>query len=383
MRFPFPLRYTLPLGLLTVSIATAVLAMNKGPWAAIGMATAVGVLFWGFMHLSFTKRIVRLLQQTRAFSEAAGPVPTPLEGGDEIAEISAAFCDAAAALRHREEYLNEVSQSLTEKNKELESIVYVTSHDLRSPLVNVQGFSCELGLLAQDIKRMLGEPATPERDETMRDIADHRIPEALRFIDAGVSKMDALLKGLLRLSRLGRASLNIQLVNMRDLIQELVDAMEFQLSRVGAKVEIVGKLPDCYGDAGQLSQVFSNLLDNAFKYREPSRPLTVKFDGHRSGGEAIYRVIDNGVGIAEEHQPRVFEMFHRLDPGKVPGEGLGLTIADRVLERHRGRITVESTPGVGSAFCVHLPAVEPVPSSRLLPGPRRSGISMPPVKLKV
>ncbi len=256
-----------------------------------------------------------------------------------------------------EEKLQRVAAELAEKNKELEAIVYTVSHDLRSPLVNVQGFGKQLNRACDAINAALAAEENGHIPaERLRQPVEVAIPQALRFINAGVTKMETLLAGLLRYSRLGRVALTIRPLNVNGLLGEILAAMEFQLKEAKADVR-VETLPTCYGDNVQTSQVFANLLDNALKYREPSRPLRITVSGYVRDGQAVYRVADNGIGIAPQHQAKVFDIFHRLNPDATPGEGLGLTIAQRVLERQRGRIWVEDTPGGGSTFCVSLPAI--------------------------
>ncbi|HVS51556.1 MAG TPA: PAS domain S-box protein [Opitutaceae bacterium] len=255
-----------------------------------------------------------------------------------------------------EEDLQRIAAELAEKNKELEAIVYTVSHDLRSPLVNVQGFGRQLERACETIRAAAaaaGDGTVPAA--ALKLPVEETIPRALRFINAGVKKMETLLAGLLRYSRLGRVALNLQPLDMNRVVAEILAAMKFQLDE--AKVEIrVGPLPACVGDPVQTSQVFANLLDNALKYREPARRLSLAITGHIEHDQAIYTVADNGIGIAPEHQAKVFEIFHRLNPeSTVAGEGLGLTIAQRVLERQHGRIWVESRAGAGSTFFVSLP----------------------------
>lgn len=253
--------------------------------------------------------------------------------------------------------LQNLAAELAEKNKELEAIVYTVSHDLRSPLVNVQGFGKLLQRACDTIRKATtaaGEAGLVPAAQ-LKEPVEVAIPQALRFINAGVAKMESLLAGLLRYSRLGRVALSIRPLNLNGLLTEIVAAMKFQLDDAGAEIAI-DPLPLCEADAAQTSQVFSNLIDNALKYRDPARPLRVSIRGHVQDGQAIYAVADNGIGIAPEHQAKVFEIFHRLDPDRSHGEGLGLTIAQRVLERQKGRIWVESQAGRGSTFFVALPA---------------------------
>ena len=255
-----------------------------------------------------------------------------------------------------EEQLERAARDLAEKNKELEAIVYTVSHDLRSPLVNVQGFGRQLQRACEKIRAAVASaPDGKVPAGALKQPVDEAIPQALKFISAGVNKMEMLLAGLLRYSRLGRVALNIGPIDMNALLGSAVAAAKFQLDEAKAEVR-VDPLPDCVGDVTQVSQVFANLIDNALKYREPGRPLRIAIDGRVKAGQAIYGVADNGIGIALEHQPKIFEIFHRLDPEATLGEGLGLTIAQRVLERQGGRIWVDSQEGFGSTFYVSLPA---------------------------
>lgn len=258
--------------------------------------------------------------------------------------------------KRAEQQLAQLNRELAEKNKELERVVYVTSHDLRSPLVNIQGFSKELNLACQAVHSALerGETVETIRNE-LRSVLEEDVPEALHYIMSGASKMEALLAGLLRLSRLGRMALTIEQLDMNALLASIEAAMEFQVKELEADLE-AEDLPPCSGDEVQINQVFSNLLENALKYRSPSRKPRIHVSGRREAKHAVYCVRDNGVGIPPGQQEKVFEIFHRLDNSVGDGEGLGLTIARLIVSRHNGEMWFESEQGKGSAFYVSLPA---------------------------
>jgi len=284
---------------------------------------------------------------------------TPLKDDDGRVLAVAALAVDITDRRHHEELREVLVSELESKNSELESLIYVASHDLRAPLVNVQGFSRRLEKACDELLEPVRDPAfpLPLRERVARILKDS-IPKSLSFIRSGIGKMDAIINGLLRVSRLGRVSLNLERLQMNPLIRDVLSVQAFQVQNSGATVR-VDDLPDCQGDAGLVNQVFSNLLDNALKYRDPERPLEIHFGGRVERHQAVYCVADTGLGIAPEHQEKIWEMFHRLNPdGGVDGEGLGLNVVRRILDRHHGQVWVESLPGRGSRFYVSLPAVK-------------------------
>ena len=256
--------------------------------------------------------------------------------------------------RQREEAERErLTRAIQQKNNELEEIIFATSHDLRSPLLNIQGFTAELCRSCVQLREQISGEIL-ESNPNLKTILEEEIPEASNYILAGVEKMDKLLRAIVRVSRLGRADLSIEQLDMNKMLVDITQTMEFQLQQTGAQVEI-DDLPDCYGDAEQMNQVFTNLLDNALKYLDRSRQGLVRVAGEIQGDKTIYRVRDNGIGISEAQKDKIFEMFSRLGNVDVKGEGLGLTISQRIIQRHQGKIQVESTMGRGSEFIVLLP----------------------------
>lgn len=254
--------------------------------------------------------------------------------------------------RDREIMLRE----LEAKNKEMESIVYVSSHDLRSPLVNVLGFGQRLEKLSNEINDKI--KSSTDFDSFKNDVLpliNERMPSMIRFIQTSGKKMDALINGLLKLSRTGRVVLTIENLDMNAMILSIIESHKFLIEKLVADVSL-GDLPSCEGDHGQINQIFSNLIDNALKYVDPSKKLVLIISGEVSGNKVIYQVRDTGKGIPKDHQDKIWNLFHRLDPqGPVPGEGLGLAFTHKIAERHGGKIWVESVPGVGSTFFVELP----------------------------
>lgn len=265
-------------------------------------------------------------------------------------------------LQKRIRELEEAKALVERKNAELESYLYVASHDLRSPLVNIQGFSARFGKQAEEIKALLALMAVEGENLRLREealgILSEKVPRSLEFIRANSEKMDRLLNGLLRVSRTGRMVLTVRPLDMDALVASVVRGLSYEIEESGARVT-VGTLPPCAGDEELLSQAFANLIGNALKYRSPDRPPEITVTGVRSLDRCSYTVRDNGIGIAERHLERVWDVFYRVaGSGVTGGEGLGLSIVKRIADKHRGSVSLESREGEGSAFTLTIPAEE-------------------------
>jgi len=273
----------------------------------------------------------------------------------ETGEIVAIYDDITE--RKRLEFAQQrLNTMLTSKNKELEQIIYVTSHDLRSPLVNIQGFSKELEYSIKEIETHLSQhhESIEQLKDTILLIVKKDIQESLTFILKSISKMDSLLSGLLKLSRLGRAAIKKSMLNMNQLFSNISAAYEYHIRSLNITLKIKD-LPDCYADDVQVNQIFSNLLDNAIKFLKPNDQGNITIWGYTEQDQSIYCIEDNGIGIDPNHQEIIFEIFHRLDPEFGKGEGLGLTIVTKIVDRLNGKVWVNSELGKGCKFFVSLP----------------------------
>lgn len=189
-------------------------------------------------------------------------------------------------------------------------------------------------------------------------ILDEDVSPSLHFIRVAVGRLAAIIDGLLRLSRAGRVEYRVQPLALEPVVRRVVDAMHSTLTASGGSVH-VGPLPRLLGDPLAVEQLFANLIGNAVAYGRPDLPprVEVACDDALAGGPGytVVRVTDNGLGIAEAQLDKVFQPLQRLHPGIGRGEGMGLAIVKRIVERHEGRVWVSSTIGSGSTFYVELP----------------------------
>jgi signal transduction histidine kinase len=265
-----------------------------------------------------------------------------------------------AHLKKAYEGKSELAAALADKTAKLDALkrdmedqLYATSHDLRAPLINVQGFSRELQIGLDQLRNRNGR--LPEVVAALTDV-----DESLQFILAGVAQLDARITSLLSVSRIATRTNPTEQVDLNALLQKLARWVQYQLADKSV-VLTVESLPVVVGDPARLVQLFSNLIDNAIKYMGDKRERRIQVGVQAGAGEQRFFVQDTGPGISKEDHEQVFRLFRRLPNADCPGEGIGLTMARKIVEKHGGRIWVESTPGAGTTFWFTLETSQPTP----------------------
>jgi signal transduction histidine kinase len=261
-------------------------------------------------------------------------------------EESAKLAERSRTLEHANRALAETTSDLMSLNREMEDLLYIASHDLRAPLINIQGFAHEAR----------GQLATIEGQfdsQTRAALSD--IEESLRFVHSSSAKMDTLISALLDISRIASRDLERENLDLNAMVRRVVESFEFVLKERQIHLR-VGSLPPVHADPVRIEQVFTNLVDNAIKYiGEGRRQVEI---GAVLGPVTHYFVRDSGIGLTAAEQKKIFRLFRRGRATGIPGEGIGLTLVRKIIERHGGRIWVESQEGKGTTFWFTLmPAV--------------------------
>lgn len=247
---------------------------------------------------------------------------------------------------------------LTQLNQEMETFTYITSHDLRAPLVNMKGFSAEIEIAFGKIAPIIGklkDKLKPEDQQTLSQAMNEDIPESIRFIKSSVEKMDKLTTAVLDLSRIGKREYISAAVDCNALIKRCLDVLGYELTHKEIEVTY-GELPTIYSDSLALEQVFSNILDNSVKYTDASRKGIINISCAEIDSEVVFSIRDNGRGIDEADHHKVFQSFRRArNTSDVRGLGMGMTFVQATVRRLGGVIWFQSRPGEGATFYLRLP----------------------------
>lgn len=261
-----------------------------------------------------------------------------------VAQRTEALSEANDRLEHEAEErkrtqtaLAERADALEKSNAELEQFAYIASHDLQEPLRMVSSYTQLLS------KRYRGK-------------LDANADEFIHYAVDGAKRMQRLLQDLLDYSRVGSKGKSLVPTDSADVLAAACANLKTKIEAENADIS-AGPLPEVCGDDVQLTQVFQNLIGNALKFRG-EEPASVRVEARADGDQWVFSIADNGIGLDAQYSERIFQVFQRLHTQTAyPGTGIGLAVCKKVIERHGGRIWVESEPGSGSTFLFSLHAV--------------------------
>ena len=235
------------------------------------------------------------------------------------------------------------TEDLKRSNAELEQFAYIAAHDLQEPLRMVASYT---ELLAQRYKGQL----------------DERADKYIGFAVDGAKRMKLLINDLLAFSRVGSQAKPFAPIDTTRLVHAVTNSLRHAIESSHAEI-VVGDLPPIVGDEVQMGQLFQNLISNAIKFHS-DKPPRIAIKARKPGANWVFSVEDNGIGIEPQYTDRIFQMFQRLnDRGSYEGNGIGLAIARKIVERHGGTIWFESPPGIGATFFFSIPE-PPIPGKR-------------------
>lgn len=233
------------------------------------------------------------------------------------------------------------TEQLRRSNADLQQFAYVASHDLQEPLRMVTSYL--------DLIKL-----------RYADVFDEEGLEFIGYAIGGSRRMRQLIRDLLEYSRVDSRGQDFKDVSLENVIGAALANLSMAVADAGAAIVLPKFMPHVTGDEGQLVRLLQNLIGNALKYRHADRPLRVLIGVERAGNRWVVSVTDNGIGIDSRYFDRIFLIFQRLHaPGEYDGSGIGLAVCKRIVERHDGKIWVESTVGQGSKFALTLPALSP------------------------
>jgi len=232
------------------------------------------------------------------------------------------------------------AEELSRANEELENFVFTVTHDLKSPIVSIQGFT---SLVLEDYAEILDDEARQYLERVLKNVA----------------QMERLIEDLLEFSRVGRLSRPYEKVSSKEIVDEVLSDYTYRIQEKGIEVHVADDLPEIVCDPDQINQVFTNLISNAVKYLGKRKNPRIEIGWRDAEDSVIFYVRDNGVGIPKEHQDKIFGLFHRVEArDEGEGTGIGLAIVRRIVETHGGRVWVESEPGQGATFYFSIPKRE-------------------------
>ncbi|MBW1939124.1 MAG: GHKL domain-containing protein [Deltaproteobacteria bacterium] len=284
----------------------------------------IGLLAFGLVISAILSLFLHFLHQMQIYRHARD------HALDEISERKR----VQETLEKNEKKLEALLKELDAKNAELETFIFSVSHDLKTPIVTIEGF---MGALREDFGNLI-----PEDCE-----------KYLNYIGDATKKMGLLIDDLLELSRIGRLTVKKAEFPLTDLIEKVIAGLQPQIEARGIQVTVMQDLPLVYGEKKRLIQVIENLLSNAIKYIGKENPSPrIEVGAQEQDDQKVIFVRDNGIGVDKIYFEKIFQVFQRLPSAKkiAKGTGVGLAIVERIIQYHGGRVWLESEPGKGTTF---------------------------------
>jgi signal transduction histidine kinase len=311
-------------------------------YGGLGLVLLIAAGLWLYLRRAILRPVLQVAAATEVVASGNLDAHVPATREDELGKLARAFNSMTDALAESRRDLDQRTHELERSNRELEQYAQVTSHDLQAPVATIR-------MYGELLERRVGDSDDPQTRQLLsgiRSSADH---------------MATLIRDLLQYSRVGRGRPVREEVDMQAVVRRALENLAGPIGERGAEVN-VGELPSVMGDAGQLCQVFQNLIGNGIKFSAADEPR-VAITALLEDGFCRFSVSDNGVGIDPEEAERIFDPFHRSAPSAFEGTGIGLAIARKIVTHHGGKIWARPRPDGGSVFHFTVPRAERTPKS--------------------
>ena len=325
----------------TVPLEEAEDYMSLNKIILVSSACMIVILVMATLYFFIRRLVIKPLKKIGGFTNHIGrgdfDYRSDLRSGDELEHLAHEFNDMARKLKRSYSHLEAKTRELERKNKEIESLVSMVSHDLKAPLVSIGGFASLL-------------------EKTMKDSIPPKDKNFLDLIKKNTIRMEDLIQDILNLSSIGKIIEFYEDVESQDIVNEAIKIFQVELEKKGIKLKVDDDLPVIYCESRWIDQVFTNLINNAIKFIGDRSPPQINIGHEEKGDFYQFYVKDNGMGVHKEFQEKIFDPFQRIHTGEdIEGSGMGLAIVKKIVEIHGGNVWVESEEGKGSIFYFTLP----------------------------
>jgi len=304
------------------------------------------------MCVTNTQQLIHLELSISHIADSDGNVIGFRGVGHDISERIIREIELQDYRENLELMVKERTEELEQINTEMRNFAYIISHDLRSPLVSITGFTGELKEdfdLISDCAAKQFELSGDSCPEPIKEAIQERIPESIYYINTATEKMSQLINSILTLSRVGRRQFYFETVDLTEIVNDSLASLAFQLEQFSVTVKI-DSLPIVVTDKLAMEQIIANLLGNAVKYLSPERAGEIYIRSEISEEKILVYIKDNGRGMAENDLAHIFDLFKRVGNQDVVGDGMGLTYVQALIRRLGGKVECSSELNVGSEF---------------------------------